>query len=75
MVDALTRSMRASHLLVAVLTVAALVFAAVAAAMHDTLAAYEAVGVQHMVVEPKERGLDNWLAAVEGLGRSLPKAA
>jgi branched-chain amino acid transport system permease protein len=36
MVDALTRSMRASHLLVAGLTVAALVFAAAAAAMHDT---------------------------------------
>ena len=36
MADALTRSMRASHLLVAGLTVAALGFAAVAAAMHDT---------------------------------------
>ena len=36
MVDALTRSMRASHLLVAVLAVASLVFAAVAAAMSDT---------------------------------------
>ena len=36
MADALTRSMRASHLLVAGLTVAALGFAAIAAAMHDT---------------------------------------
>ena len=36
MADALTRSMRASHLLVAGLTVAALGFAAVAAAMHET---------------------------------------
>ncbi|MGE0224894.1 MAG: TIGR03619 family F420-dependent LLM class oxidoreductase [Acetobacteraceae bacterium] len=45
------------------------------AAMQDTLAAYEAAGVQHMVIEPRERGLDNWLAAVEGLGRALPRAA
>ena len=36
MVDALTRSMRASHLLVAGLVLASLVFATVAAAMNDT---------------------------------------
>lgn len=36
MVDALTRSMRASHLLVAGLVLASLVFAAIAAAMNDT---------------------------------------
>ncbi len=45
------------------------------AAMHDTLAAYEAVGVQHMVVEPKERGLENWLSAVETFGRARLRAA
>jgi branched-chain amino acid transport system permease protein len=36
MVDALTRSMRASHLLVAGLVVASLIFAAIALAMNDT---------------------------------------
>jgi branched-chain amino acid transport system permease protein len=36
MVDALTRSMRASNLLIAVLVAAALIFAAIAAAMNDT---------------------------------------
>jgi len=39
-------------------------------AMRQTLAAYEKAGVQHIVVEPRERGLDNWLGAVEQFAKS-----
>jgi probable F420-dependent oxidoreductase len=37
--------------------------------LRDRLAAYEAAGVQHVMVEPFARELDAWLAAVESIAR------
>jgi len=34
------------------------------------LAAYAAVGVGHVLVEPAERALDDWLRAVERVARA-----
>ena len=36
-----------------------------AAELGGTLAAYAAAGIQHVMIEPMERGLDDWLRAVE----------
>jgi probable F420-dependent oxidoreductase len=41
-----------------------------AAELRDRLAAYAAAGVQHVMVEPMERGLDDWLRAVERAAHS-----
>jgi probable F420-dependent oxidoreductase len=40
------------------------------AALTARLADYRAVGVGHVLVEPGERGLDDWLAAVERVARA-----
>jgi hypothetical protein len=34
------------------------------------LAAYRAAGIGHVLVEPAERALDDWLAAVERIARA-----
>lgn len=37
--------------------------------LKDRLAAYEAVGVQHVLVAPVNREVDNWDAVIEGAGK------
>ena len=40
------------------------------AALRDRLHAYAAAGIQHLVLEPSARELDDWLAAVEAIARA-----
>ena len=40
------------------------------AALTDRLAAYGAAGIDHVLVEPGERSLEDWLAAVERVARA-----
>jgi hypothetical protein len=35
------------------------------------LAAYGAAGVEHVLVEPAERGLEDWLRVVERIARAV----
>ena len=37
--------------------------------LRDRVAAYEAVGVQHVMVAPVNREVDDWDAVIEGAGR------
>jgi hypothetical protein len=37
--------------------------------LRDRVAAYEAVGVQHLLVAPENREVDDWDAVIEGAGR------
>ena len=37
--------------------------------LKDRLAAYEAVGVQHVLVAPVNREVDDWDAVIEGAGK------
>jgi probable F420-dependent oxidoreductase len=39
--------------------------------LRDRLAAYEAVGVQHVLVAPVNREVDDWDAVIEGAGRMV----
>jgi probable F420-dependent oxidoreductase len=43
--------------------------------MRADLAAYAAAGVQHVLLEPMERGLDAWLRTVEDAARLITRAA
>src|SRR5580692_9925206 len=42
--------------------------------MRNDLAAYAAAGVQHVLLEPMERGLDAWLSAVDDAARLIERA-
>ena len=37
--------------------------------MRDRVAAYEAAGVQHVMVHPQDREVDDWDIVIEGVGR------
>ena len=37
--------------------------------LRDMLAAYEAVGVQHVLIAPEDREVDDWDEVIEGAGR------
>jgi hypothetical protein len=37
--------------------------------LQDRVAAYEAVGVGHIMVHPHDRNVDDWDAVIEGVGR------
>jgi hypothetical protein len=39
-------------------------------ALRARLAAYGAAGIEHVLVEPAERALEDWLRAVEGIARA-----
>ena len=39
--------------------------------LRDRLAAYEAVGVQHVLVAPVDREVDDWDEVIEGAGRLM----
>jgi probable F420-dependent oxidoreductase len=41
--------------------------------LRDRLAAYEAVGVQHVLVAPVNREVDDWDAVIEGVGRLVSR--
>jgi probable F420-dependent oxidoreductase len=41
------------------------------AALSARLAAYRAAGIEHLLVEPAERALEDWLRAVEGVARAV----
>jgi alkanesulfonate monooxygenase SsuD/methylene tetrahydromethanopterin reductase-like flavin-dependent oxidoreductase (luciferase family) len=45
------------------------------AALAGRLAGYAAARVDHVLVEPAERGLDDWLAAVERVARAAASVA
>jgi hypothetical protein len=38
-------------------------------ALRDRLAGYEAIGVQHVMVAPENREVDDWDEVIEGVGR------
>jgi hypothetical protein len=42
-------------------------------ALGARLAAYGEAGVEHILVEPAERALDDWLRAVERVARAAPR--
>jgi len=37
--------------------------------MRDRVAAYKAAGVQHVMVHPQDREVDDWDTVIEGVGR------
>jgi hypothetical protein len=39
--------------------------------LRDRLAAYEAVGVQHVLIAPENREVDDWDEVIEGAGRMV----
>jgi alkanesulfonate monooxygenase SsuD/methylene tetrahydromethanopterin reductase-like flavin-dependent oxidoreductase (luciferase family) len=41
------------------------------AALSARLAAYRAAGIEHLLVEPAERALEDWLRAVERVARAV----
>jgi luciferase-like monooxygenase len=43
------------------------------AELRDRVAAFEAVGVQHIMVAPVDRDVDDWDAVIEGAGRLVRK--
>ena len=38
--------------------------------MRDRVAAYEAAGVQHVMVHPQDREIDDWLRSVEKIAKA-----
>jgi len=43
------------------------------AELRDRVAAFEAVGVQHIMIAPVDREVDDWDAVIEGAGRLVRK--
>jgi hypothetical protein len=39
--------------------------------LRDRIAAYEAVGVQHLLIAPVDREVDDWDEVIEGAGRMI----
>jgi hypothetical protein len=40
-------------------------------ALREQIAAYEACGVQHVMIAPEDREVDDWDSVIEGVGRVM----